>query len=242
MASATPDKRLNLAQQLVHDLSQQILSGELPAGSKLPTEEAVTKARGVSRTVVREAMSRLQAEGLVETRRGIGTFVVDAIPAGDFQSASPGMSAAYNAVAIIELRLCLEVEAAAIAAQRATPEQLAAMRAALDEAAHAQSAPCIRSDFEFHLQIAQCTGNSFFIDTMTHLGHTLAAAAQQAVPAGSAEQRALEAREREQVHAAIARRDTGAARAAMRLHLVNCLSRAQGAVNERPRTGRTSTA
>lgn len=62
MASATPEKRLNLAQQLVHDLSQQIRSGELPAGSKLPTEEAVTKARGVSRTVVREAISRLQAE------------------------------------------------------------------------------------------------------------------------------------------------------------------------------------
>lgn len=176
-----PEKRLNLAQQLVHDLSQQILSGELPAGSKLPTEEAVTKARGVSRTVVREAMSRLQAEGLVETRRGIGTFVVDAIPAGDFQSASPGMGGAYNAVAIIELRLCLEVEAAAIAAQRATPEQLAAMRAALDGAVDTQSVPCMRTDFEFHLQIAQCTGNSFFIDTMTHLGHTLLAAAQPAV-------------------------------------------------------------
>lgn len=226
MASATPDKRLNLAQQLVHDLSQQILSGALPAGSKLPTEEAVTKARGVSRTVVREAMSRLQAEGLVETRRGIGTFVVDAIPAGDFQSASPGMSAAYNAVAIIELRLCLEVEAAAIAAQRATREQLAALRTALDESTDTQ-APCLRSDFEFHLQIALCTGNSFFIDTMTHLGHTLQAAAQQALAEGSAEQRALEAREREQVYAAIAHRDVGAARAAMRLHLVNCLSRAR---------------
>ncbi|PRN04701.1 GntR family transcriptional regulator [Pseudomonas sp. LLC-1] len=242
MASATPEKRLNLAQQLVQDLSQQILSGELPAGSKLPTEEAVTKARGVSRTVVREAMSRLQAEGLVETRRGIGTFVVDAIPAGDFQSASPGMGGAYNAVAIIELRLCLEVEAAAIAAQRATPEQLAAMRAALDGAVDTQSAPCMRTDFEFHLQIAQCTGNSFFIDTMTHLGHTLLAAAQPAVSGGDAEQRALEAREREQVHAAITRKDAGAARAAMRLHLVNCLTRARRAVSECPKTDRTSVA
>ncbi|WJD60839.1 FadR/GntR family transcriptional regulator [Pseudomonas kurunegalensis] len=241
MASATPEKRLNLAQQLVQDLSQQILSGELPAGSKLPTEEAVTKARGVSRTVVREAMSRLQAEGLVETRRGIGTFVVDAIPAGDFQSASPGMGGAYNAVAIIELRLCLEVEAAAMAAQRATPEQLAAMRAALDGAVDTQSAPCMRTDFEFHLQIAQCTGNSFFIDTMTHLGHTLLAA-QPAVSGGDAGQRALEAREREQVHAAITRKDAGAARAAMRLHLINCLTRARRAVSECPKTDRTSVA
>ena len=100
------------------------------------------------------------------------------------------------------------------------------MRAALDGAVDTQSVPCMRTDFEFHLQIAQCTGNSFFIDTMTHLGHTLLAAAQPAVSGGDAEQRALEAREREQVHAAITRKDAGAARAAMRLHLMNCLTRA----------------
>lgn len=225
MAPANPDRRLNLAQQLVHDLSQQILSGELPAGSKLPTEEAVTKARGVSRTVVREAMSRLQAEGLVETRRGIGTFVVDAIPAGDFQAASLGADSAYNAVAIIELRLCLEVEAAALAARRATPEQLALMRAALD--AGQGDEHCLRSDFEFHLQIALCTGNSFFIDTMTHLGHTLLSAVQQGVAEGDAQLRAVEVREREQVYAAIAHKDAEVARAAMQLLLANSLSRAR---------------
>ena len=227
MPAATPDRRLNLAQQLVHDLSQQILAGELPAGTKLPTEDAFSKARGVSRTVVREAMSRLQAEGLVETRRGIGTFVVDAIPAGDFQAASPGKGSAYNAVAIIELRLCLEVEAAAIAAQRAGAEQLQAMRASLDQAHDPQQAPCTRTDFAFHLQIAQCTGNSFFIDSMTHLGNTLVAAGEQAVPAlGDA----MQVREREQVYSAIARKDADAARAAMRLHLTNCLGRARGVV------------
>lgn len=142
------------------------------------------------------------------------------------------MGDAYNEVAIIELRLCLEVEAAAIAAQRATAGQLAAMRAALDEAVDTQSAPCMRTDFEFHLRIAQCTGNSFFIDTMTHLGHTLLAVAQQAMPACDAQQRALEALEREQVHAAVTRKDAGAARAAMRLHLVNCLTRAQRSITQ----------
>lgn len=224
MASATPERRLNLAQQLVQDLSQQILAGELPAGSKLPTEDAFSKARGVSRTVVREALSRLQAEGLVETRRGIGTFVVDAFPAGDFQATSPDMGEAYNAVAIIELRLCLEVEAAAIAAQRATAEQLLAMRTALDQARLVGQAPCTRTDFAFHLQIAQSTGNSFFIDSMTHLGNTLVAAGKQAAPIPSDAQ---QVREREQVYAAIAGGDAEVARAAMRLHLTNCLVRAR---------------
>ncbi len=88
MDRVTPDRRLSMTQQLVVDLTQQILAGELPAGSKLPTEQVIIKERGVSRTVVREAMSRLQAEGLVETRHGIGTFVVD--------TARPGISRAAN--------------------------------------------------------------------------------------------------------------------------------------------------
>jgi DNA-binding FadR family transcriptional regulator len=226
MVHATSDRRLSLAQQLVQDFSQQILSGELPAGSKLPTEQAVTQARGVSRTVVREAMSRLQAAGLVETRRGIGTFVVDAIPAGDLQAAGAEKSTAYNAVAIIELRLCLEIEAAAIAAQRASEEQLQAMRAALD--ATRLDPPPAGVDFVFHLLVAQCTGNSFFIDSMTHLHNTLMAAARQS----PAPQRDAEIREREQVYAAIAQQDAELARAAMRLHLTNSLGRAREQVRE----------
>ncbi len=79
MPHASPDRRPSLAQRLVLVLSEKIHAGEWPAGSKLPTEQVLTEAHGVSRTTVREALSRLQAEGLVETRRGIGTFVVDAV-------------------------------------------------------------------------------------------------------------------------------------------------------------------
>lgn len=230
MQNVAPERRLNLAQQLVLDLSRQILAGELPAGSKLPTEQVLTEERGVSRTVVREAMSRLQAEGLVETRRGIGTFVVDTIRTGDFQDSKHEKGTAYDAVAITELRLCLEVEAAAIAANLATPRQLLAIRAALDEANALEHAgeQNTRIDFEFHLQIALCTANSFFIDAMTHLSSTLMTAGQPAT--GVTEpQRTLRVREREQIYAAIARQDAGVARAAMRLYLTNCLHRERSA-------------
>lgn len=226
MERDTPDRRLSLAQQLVLDLSRRILAGELPAGSKLPTEQAFTEARGVSRTVVREAMSRLQAEGLVETRRGIGTFVVDTTRPGDFQDSQGEKGTAHDAVARIELRLSLEVEGAALAAQRATPSQLLALRKALDQAnavgpLHKDSN---RIEFEFHLQIALCTGNSFFIDAMTHVGNTQIEAVQ---PTVDPQQRMRQAREREQICAALERGDAEVARAAMRLHLTNCLHSAQ---------------
>ena len=230
MERVTTDRRLSMTQQLVVDLTQQILAGELPAGSKLPTEQVIIKERGVSRTVVREAMSRLQAEGLVETRHG--TFVVDTARPGDFQGSKHVKGGAYDALAVIELRLSLEVEAAAIAAQRATPGQLQAMREALDaaNAIDAMDEESARMDFEFHLQIAQCTGNSFFIDAMTHVGNTLIAVVQQAGPAVTLENRALVVREREQIYAALARQDGEAARASMRLHLINMLQRVRGVV------------
>lgn len=232
MDRVTPDRRLSMTQQLVVDLTQQILAGELPAGSKLPTEQVIIKERGVSRTVVREAMSRLQAEGLVETRHGIGTFVVDTARPGDFQGSKHVKGGSYDALAVIELRLSLEVEAAGIAAQRATPEQLVAMREALDaaNAFDATDDESARVDFEFHLQIAQCTGNSFFIDAMAHVGNSLIAVVQQAGPAVTGENRASVVREREQIYAALARRDAEAARASMRLHLINMLQRVRGVV------------
>ncbi len=222
MQPASPARRPSLAQRLVLELSQKIHSGEWPAGSKLPTEQALTEAHGVSRTTVREALSQLQAEGLVETRRGIGTFVVDAVRPGEVEDSAAQTGSAGDAVAIAELRLSLEVEAAAIAAQRAGAEQLQAMRGALDEAA--SRAPGaedgVRIDFAFDLQIALCTGNSFFIDAMSHLGNSLL----QELPFDD-RQRWL--REREQIFASISRKDADGARAAMRLHLVNGLVQAQ---------------
>ena len=76
-APRAPRKRRSLAEELVTVLTEQIRDGQLKRGDKLPTESAIMQAHGVSRTVVREAISRLQAAGQVETRHGIGTFVCD---------------------------------------------------------------------------------------------------------------------------------------------------------------------
>ena len=156
-APRLPRKRRSLAQELVTVLSEQIRDGQLKRGDKLPTESAIMDAHGVSRTVVREAISRLQAAGQVKPRHGIGTFVLDTPSPSGFRIDPATIVTLRDVLAILELRISLEVESAGLAALRRSDEQLAGMRAALDalneSAAHAGDA--VASDFQFHLQKSQ---------------------------------------------------------------------------------------
>ncbi|SHM68416.1 DNA-binding transcriptional regulator, FadR family [Pseudomonas asturiensis] len=224
-------RRSSLTQQLVAEFSRRIREGEIQSGEKLPTEQVIIRETGVSRTVVREAMSRLQAEGLVETRHGIGTFVVDASEVRTTQSDEPSIGAPGDAVAIIELRLSLEPEAAALAAQRRTPEQLSAIRQALDELHRCVKTGqnTLQADHEFHRRISLCTANSFFTDVMNQLGSSILPRTRSGFGNIASlkveDDPHIQQREQEQVFDAIAHQDRDAARAAMRLHLINSLQR-----------------
>ncbi|MBD1553355.1 FadR/GntR family transcriptional regulator [Pseudomonas typographi] len=244
--SATPRARKkprSLAQELVAVLSERIRSGELKRGDKLPTESAIMEEQGVSRTVVREAISRLQAAGQVETRHGIGTFVLDMPSPSGFRIDPATIVTLRDVLAVLELRISLEVESAGLAAQRRTPEHLAAIREALDalneSAAHATDA--VASDFQFHLRIALATGNRYFTDIMTHLGTSIIPRTRlnSARLAHDDHQHYMTrlSREHEEIFDAIARQDADAARAAMRLHLTNSRERLRQA-HEAVATGR----
>lgn len=224
-------RRRSLAQELVSELSQQIRDGMLKRGDKLPTESAIMQAQGVSRTVVREAISRLQASGLVETRHGIGTFVLDTPNATGLRIDPATVGTLRDLLSILELRISLEVEAAGLAAQRRSPEQLAGMRGFLDKLreATARSSDAAASDFQFHLQIAEATGNRYFTDIMNHLGTALIPRSRvNSARLAHDDQEHYQARlgrEHEQIYEAIARQDAESARAAMRLHLTNSRER-----------------
>src|SRR4051812_16415353 len=110
-------KHRNLAQGVIELIHADIQSGALQAGDKLPTESAIMEQHGVSRTVVREAISHLQASGHVETRHGIGTFVLAPPPPG-LALLSETIVTLRDVLAILELRICLETEAASLAALR----------------------------------------------------------------------------------------------------------------------------
>lgn len=224
-------KHRSLAQELVAELSQRIRDGQIKRGEKLPTESAIMEEQGVSRTVVREAISRLQAAGLVETRHGIGTFVLDIPSPSGFRIDPATIVTLRDVMAVLEFRISVEIESAGLAAQRHTTEQLQAIRDALDVmnegAAHASDA--VSADFQFHLHIAKATGNRYFTDILMHLGTSIIPRTRlNSAHIAHADQQQYMlrlSREHEQIFEAIARRDADAARAAMRLHLTNSRER-----------------
>ena len=224
-------RRGGLVQEVVQHLLQQIQSGQLKPGDKLPTESAVMGELGVSRTVVREAISRLQASGQVETRHGVGTFVLEAPTTHNFRIAEQDMATVDDVIAVLELRISLETEAAGLAAQRATPEQLTGMAAALhgfSSAIHSDL-DAVPSDFQFHMEIAKATGNRHFAELMTYLGtHIIPRTRIKTADRAPEGRRAYLERvhgEHESIYNAIRNHDTEAARAAMRTHLSNSRDR-----------------
>lgn len=226
--------RPRLAHGLVEDLSAKIRDGALRPGDKLPTESAIMQTYGVSRTVVREALSKLQAGGLVETRHGIGTFVLQPRAAGMFRLEASDIATSVDVLAVLELRISLETESAGLAATRRTEEQLAAMRQALDDFEHnvTIAGDTVAPDFRFHLQIAQATGNPYFADIMSHLGTTIIPRTRITAIRNHdrrGEYLSRVNREHEEIYAAIARRDAESARAAMRIHLTNSRERLRSA-------------
>jgi DNA-binding GntR family transcriptional regulator len=120
-----------LTHELVERLTAEITSGKLAPGARLPTEQEMIAATGVSRTVVREAVAALRAEGLVVTRQGAGAFVASGahrpfrINAGELRSLREVLDA-------MELRTGIEIEAAGLAAERASAVQVRDIARALD--------------------------------------------------------------------------------------------------------------
>jgi GntR family transcriptional repressor for pyruvate dehydrogenase complex len=227
---AAPRRARNLPEFVVDYVSEQIASAALKPGDKLPTESQLMLALGVSRTVVREAISRLQAGEVIETRHGIGSFVLesnrkklgsDMVPATTLR----------DVLSVLELRISLETECAGLAAQRAQPQDLARMRTALDaiEATRHTGSDSVAADLQFHIAVASATGNRYFVDILSQMGTALiprkrldSAGIAHADPKTYVSQVNAE---HESILDAIARQDSEGARAAMRMHLSNSRER-----------------
>jgi GntR family transcriptional repressor for pyruvate dehydrogenase complex len=221
----------HLVHLIAERIAGEIAEAKLAPGAKLPTEQAMVQAMGVSRTVIREAISALRAQGLVVTRQGAGAFVAADAERRPFRLALDGLSSIGEVLDVMELRASVEVEAAGLAASRAAPivrrrigEALAAIDAALECGGSA-----IDEDFAFHRTIAEATGNPQFLHFLEYLGRFIIPRQSIRVAAHRPEgQRAyLETFQREhaEIFAAIGARDAEAARAAMRRHLGNSQDR-----------------
>ena len=237
-----PHKRsVSLAQKVMNELTAKIRDGIYKPGDRLPTEPEVMAEQGVSRTVVREAMSRLQAAGLAETRHGIGTFVL--APPSTNNASTLDLSTVVtirDVLAMLELRISLETEAAGLAAMRRNDAQLALMKEAIEtfEEGVKQGGSSVDADFQFHLQIALATGNKYFEEFYRHLGTTTIPRTRldtsQFSPEPGQNYLLRTNREHQYIFEAISRGDPQAASAGMRMHLTNsrerlkCASEAAG--------------
>src|SRR5580692_7209913 len=165
----------SLTSEVVDRLAEQIMSGKLPVGAKLPSEQEMMKGMGVSRTVVREAVAALRARGLVITRQGAGAFVDRDTSRQPYVIDSEGLGSLDSVLDILELRMAVESEAAAIASERAANLQIKAIREAQRVFGRAISGGerAIKEDFAFHQSIALATQNNRFVEFHEFLGRLI---------------------------------------------------------------------
>src|SRR6201992_4381977 len=147
------------------------MSGKLPAGAKLPSEREMMRGMGVSRTVVREAVSALRARGLVITRQGAGVCVDRDTGRQPYVIDPDGLGSLDSVLDILELRMAVESEAAAIASESANSVQIKAIKEAQRVFVRATSSgePAIKEDFAFHQSIALATRNNRFVEFLEFL-------------------------------------------------------------------------
>jgi GntR family transcriptional regulator, transcriptional repressor for pyruvate dehydrogenase complex len=220
----------SLTHQLAAQLTADIVEGRLASGSRLPTEQEMVAANGVSRTVVREAVAALRADGLVVVRQGVGAFVAADVRR-PFRLDGDGLASLRQALDVMELRMGIEIEAAGLAAERATAAQIrkiahayAAVDAAIDRGETA-----IDEDFAFHVSIAEATGNPQFLRFLQYLGRSIIPRKTVHVDSPNMPNNRAYLRtyqdEHKDILGAIRARAPTPARASMRRHLANSRKR-----------------
>lgn len=163
-AAVLPLVAERLSDRLAERLGKEIDDGRLRPGDRLPTEQRLALAHGVSRTVVREAVHQLKSRGLLRSRQGSGVFVT-AVPPGEALTLELSVIGSIDDVMRIrEVRRALEAETAALAAERATRMQVASLRRALraiDRSA-AEKRDGVEEDLAFHRLLGEAAGNPHF--------------------------------------------------------------------------------
>jgi DNA-binding FadR family transcriptional regulator len=209
---------INLVEAVVDQMRGLIMSGKYGDHGELPVEADLCEQLGVSRTVTREAMRILQAQGLVEISRGRAPRVRPADPQVPIESLKSHLLRSNITFAqLLEVRRLLENEIAATAATMASGADLQAMHAAIDRQASAKSlAGQVDADIAFHNALALSTGNPIYQILLETLAPLMSKSRRKAISRVGVERAVMGHRV---IVAAVERRDSNAAREAMALHL-----------------------
>jgi len=161
-----PVESRRLYERVAEQISGLIRSGEFPPGARLPAERDLAKQLGVSRPVVREAMIALEVAGLVEVRTGSGAYVREKPP----DSATP-LNAGHSPSDLLNARMLIEGEVAGLAAENATPADLAVIAETIElmTREHDSGRPWHAADLAFHVAVANATGNAALASVVDRL-------------------------------------------------------------------------
>jgi DNA-binding FadR family transcriptional regulator len=202
------------------DISGRIKTGEFPIGSRLPSERDLAQALNVSRPTIREAIFALELDGYVEVRKGSGVYVTRNSPKG-----TASVIADVGPFELLEARRSFEAEAAALAALRASPAQIEEMdvlvRRIRDTLVAGDLAESERADQDFHLKLAESTGNSAIYDVVASLWEARHRSPQYRLLTEKAHEAGIDpdSDEHAVILQAVNARDSEGARKAMRDHL-----------------------
>lgn len=211
-------------------MRRAIEAGDFAPGDRLPSEAELTRRHSVSRTVVREAFLRLRFDGLVESRKGSGVYVLDPRKARQRPFADLDVERLSGVIELFELRNAFEIRAASLAASRRSATQIERILSANEKVAQ-----CFKTgkspreaDFAFHFAIAEATQNKRFPEFLTLIRPGLVPRVE--LEAGSGTPRRYQpnpdlAREHDRIAEAIIDSDPKAAEAAMEAHLDGSLER-----------------
>jgi GntR family transcriptional repressor for pyruvate dehydrogenase complex len=221
--STSSRDQFSRAEQAYRHVLEFIESGRVTVGDRLPSEAEFEAQLGLSRASVREALARLRAEGRVQSRRGAGSFLTEGRPAELVRLSS--ITSVPELIEWHEFRLALESEVAALAAERATDEDVARMRVAQASLmARLSAGPASREDAAFHRAIAAAARNRKLEDAIAALANHVIEWARIGQVKGvmsPSERREIIASEHGAIVDAIAAHNAEQARSAVRRHLLN---------------------
>lgn len=212
--------RTNLSQSVTDELLRLISEGELRPGDRLPTERGLMEMFGVGRNTVREAVQSLVAMGIIEVRPRVGATIKPVKGRGAVDAlALSTLLDGRTAIDIHEFRLVMEVEIAARAAERATAEQIEAIREAAARYSYAADNRLLtyREDIAFHQRIAEASGNSIYSHVLSTVSELLISTRRETDHVPGAVERAR--REHDAIYEAIRDRDAARAESTMRQHI-----------------------
>ena|ERR1051325_987675 len=217
------DKGGTSSEEVVQHLREMIHRGELQRGDRLPPERDLAKLLGVSRPTLRAGIQSLAAHGVLQSRQGAGTFVVDNNGPPALDSSPLRLMAAlhgFTSAEMFEARRSLEMAMAALAAERATgddmasmAEELAGMYASLDDPEE-----YLVHDMRFHQMVAAASGNRILTALMNMVATILLDVRSKTVKRAKDLKESAEMHR--QIYRAIREHNSEAARTAMHDHLV----------------------